>query len=146
MLQKCILRFEELAKLKSLDLEFDNHLSAATIQSDSHYLQRSLEHLLSNAIKFSKPDGTIFIRLEKEDLKYKLTIKDYGPGVLPAEESMLFQRFTKLSSLPTGGESGLGLGLYLVQYYLTALGGNIHYTAPHQSLGSTFGITLPLGH
>lgn len=135
-------RYRSLAERKQLSLHADiqEHIQ---IHSDQQFISRGIENTLSNAVKFSPPDTTIYLQLTQSEQKIIITISDKGPGFEPGEKDLLFQKFQKLSAKPTAGESTTGLGLYISQTMLKAIGGSIAYEAPKEQ-GSKFIITIPV--
>jgi signal transduction histidine kinase len=75
--------------------------------------------------------------------QYQLTVRDQGPGIRPDEMPRLYTKFTKLSAVPTGGESCNGVGLSIVKLLVEAAQGTILC----QSLpgrGTLFTVNLPV--
>ena len=82
-----------------------------------------VENLISNAIKFSRPQTSVQAILLQDDGRTRLTIKDSGPGLTTEDHQLLFQKFQRLSARPTGGENSTGLGLSIVKKYVELMGG-----------------------
>lgn len=139
---KAISNFEELAALKNIKIKLVNNCRKAELQTDAYYLQRAIENLISNAIKFSFEDKPIIVTLDAEDKIYSIKVDDFGQGIRPEEVKLLFSRFLKLSSKTTKGESSTGLGLYLADYFIKRLGGEIFYRNEKKGM-TTFVIQLP---
>lgn len=95
------------------------------LTTDRTFLQQVIDNLLSNAIKFSDAGKLIKIKLKQDKNFVYIRVKDEGPGIRPEEKEMLFNKFTKLSSKPTKGESSTGLGLSIVKKLVDTLGGMI---------------------
>ncbi len=72
-----------------------------------------------------------------------MEVQDHGLGILPAEINLLFRKFQKLSTRPTGGEGSSGLGLSIVKELVAALNGKISVTSEINK-GTTFSVELPL--
>ena len=102
------------------------------------------ENLISNAIKFSESNTKIHISSEQDQDRVVVKIADEGPGILPSEVPLLFEKFTKLSARPTDNESSTGLGLSLVKYYSEQIGGNVEYLSDGESKGATFAFSMKL--
>lgn len=109
--------------------------------SDKLLLRRTMDNLVSNALKFS-PSGTqIVLRVEEREGKVKLSVKDEGPGFSKEDLQRIYGKFQKLSARPTGGESSNGLGLATVRLLVKRLRGTIELSTGTGE-GATFTITL----
>src|ERR1700691_5356040 len=72
-----------------------------------------------------------------------VSVRDEGPGISEADQKKLFQKFTRLSARPTGGESSTGLGLAIVKRLAEAMSGTIRCHSA-SGAGSTFTLRLPV--
>ncbi len=142
IINKAIRSFSKQVELKKLIINTENNHDSTAIYSDEYYLQRVIENVLSNSVKFSNENTMINIRLRVSGDELKIEIQDFASGINTNEEHMLFQKFKKLSGIPTGGEGALGLGLYNTWYLLEKLGGSIHLKRTGEP-GSTFVIKVP---
>ena len=71
-----------------------------------------------------------------------LEVQDEGPGIPPDEQDRLFTKFSRLSPRPTGGEPSTGLGLYIVERLVSAMGGAVACESEPPG-GAVFRVTLP---
>jgi signal transduction histidine kinase len=102
-----------------------------------------LDNLISNALKYSPPKTTVHVHTLPEMNHILVSVRDEGPGISEADQKKLFQKFTRLSARPTGGESSTGLGLAIVKRLAEAMSGTIQcYRAP--CTGSNFTLRLPI--
>jgi signal transduction histidine kinase len=102
-----------------------------------------LDNLISNALKYSPPNTTVHLHTLPEKEYVLVSVRDEGPGISEADQKRLFQKFTRLSARPTGGESSTGLGLAIVKRLAEAMSGSIQcYSAP--GTGSNFTLRLPV--
>lgn len=106
---------------------------------DALRLEQVVTNLVANAIKYG--DGKpIDITLTADDDRAKLAIRDRGIGIAPEDQARIFQRFERAVSGRRYG--GLGLGLFIANQIVTAMGGTISVTSrPGQ--GATFVVDLP---
>lgn len=112
------------------------------VTGDESALMRVINNLLSNALKYS-PQGTqVHVELVSAAGQAKLCVSDEGPGIPQMEMGRLFQKFSRLSTRPTGGEPSTGLGLAIVRGIVEALGGRI-WVESVVGQGATFCISLP---
>ncbi len=116
-------------------------IDKVTVQSDKRLLERVIDHLISNAIKFTPKEGTINVKLAAMPTGAKLRISSNSGPISADETDKLFKRSTPLSTRPTHGESALGNGLFIAQAYAKKLSSKILFTQN----GSTieFSMLLP---
>jgi signal transduction histidine kinase len=117
----------------------------AMCYTDPNAMQQIVDHLVSNAVKFSPSGGTAHVGIESADGGVRITVSDKGPGFTQDDIAKLYTKFATLSATPTGGELTTGLGLSIVKNYVDALGGTIELQTTSGS-GSTFVVTLPDMH
>ncbi len=124
------------------------HLSITRVESenvylDADYLSRIVDNLITNAIKFSNANSTVEVAAGRINGKIWMSIKDHGLGFSEKDKRDLFQKFKKLSSKPTAGESSNGLGLAIVKTLVDRMKGTIELKS-EKGEGSEFIIQLPL--
>lgn len=111
-----------------------------TARADPIAIEQIMENLISNAIKFGsgKP---INIGLRREEGDMRITVRDYGPGISPQDQTRIFAPFETVMARADGG--GFGVGLWVVGRLVAEMGGRIEL---HSSLGNgaAFAIVLPL--
>jgi two-component system, NtrC family, sensor kinase len=98
-----------------------------------------LTNLVSNAVKYGagKP---IEVTLDASDSEVKLSVRDHGIGISPADVERIFGRFER--AVPNEKYGGLGLGLYITRKVVEAHGGTID-VASKPGQGSSFTVVLP---
>lgn len=116
--------------------------SKGLIIGDSHMLRMVIENIVSNAIKYTPPGGTVTIRLTRRASRWLLMVKDTGVGIAKADFPKLFQQFSRINNPRTEVVTGTGVGLYLA-YHLTVLHGGSIGIASRRGKGSTFTVRLP---
>lgn len=114
----------------------------ATIRGDLRKLVQVLANLISNAIKYGPPNGTVRVGSERRADRVRLSVSDQGPGIPPEECSRLFQPFGTTSVKATGGEKSTGLGLLIARKVVEAHEGTIGVET-ELGAGSTFWVELP---
>jgi len=112
------------------------------IHNNKEFVQRILDNLVSNAIKFSPDNKKVTISCKMENESLYLAVIDEGPGIRSEERKNLFKKFQKLSSRPTGGESSTGLGLAIVKLLVEKLKGEIDVLS-EVNKGSEFIVRFP---
>lgn len=134
-------QYELAADNKNIDIHLGNR--EGTILADTGRMTQIVGNLVSNAIKYSPYDSQIAIWSDINGDTLRLSVADQGKGVPPAERSLLFQEFSRLSPRPTGGESSTGLGLWIVRHLIEMQGGRVGADFP-DSGGSVFWIEIGL--
>lgn len=137
-----IVGYKQQAENKKIQLHFDAQLDGTEIDADRSYLNRILDNLVSNAIKFSPNDKNIYITATENAKMVSIAIKDEGPGISPEDQKKMFKKFQKLSARPTAGESSTGLGLSIIKTLVERLNGEISVSSELKQ-GTTFVVTLP---
>lgn len=136
-LAEAIVSFEDLIENKSLSLDCD--LDEVSIVSSQSYLDIVWNNLISNAIKFTEPGGTITVTLKKEGNNAVVRVSDTGCGISPEVGARIFDKFYQGDTSHAG--EGNGLGLALVKQVIDVLGGEISVSS-ELGVGSTFTIVL----
>lgn len=110
--------------------------------TDQGMLSRVLDNLMSNAIKFSKTETSIYLDINIREGKILIALKDEGPGISERDQKKMFKPFTRLSAKPTNGESSNGLGLSIIKALVEKLGGTLKVES-ELTKGTTFLIDIP---
>jgi len=111
------------------------------IQADGRQLQRAVTNLVTNAIKFSPPGGTVWVILRDGGNRLFIDVADAGPGVPSEEHDRIFTRFYRATNTREQ-VSGTGLGLPIVRQIAELHGGTAEVLPTEQ--GAYFRITLPV--
>lgn len=113
-----------------------------TIHADKSMMGTILRNLISNAIKFSNPEGKITVSTEKKENDLVLLVRDNGIGISKADQLRMFKIEENFSQKGTQNEKGTGLGLILCKEFIEKYGGKI-WVESEEGEGSTFYFTLP---
>jgi PAS domain S-box-containing protein len=105
-------------------------------------LTQVLDNLIANAVKFSHPGDTVWVRASWAGGQWRIEVADQGIGIPPDEIDRLFQRFVRASNARTSGRPGTGLGLSVVKAIVDLHGGTITVDSALEQ-GTTFTIYLP---
>lgn len=137
-----LLTYTEQAKAKDIKLSFESGLAEQSFCTDADFLNRVLDNLISNAIKFSPKEKEVSLRINNAgNGQVLLEVADQGPGISDEDKTKMFKKFQKLSARPTGGEPSTGLGLSIVKALVEKLEGRIELESKLGE-GSTFKVTL----
>jgi two-component system, sensor histidine kinase and response regulator len=142
IIENQVSQFREQADAKSITLILEIKEEDTSLHIDQDFLNQVLDNLISNAIKFSPANKSIFVRLHKQDEVFKIVVEDQGPGIRQDEQDKLFLKYKKLSAAPTNNESSTGLGLSLVKKYIKLLNGKV-WCESEPGKGATFIVELP---
>lgn len=128
-----------LAGKRTLQVESIAANPDARLRCDRERFLQIFSNLVSNAIKFSKPTGTIGIRCELAEQELRVWVRDDGAGIAAEDLPHLFQKFWQKRAQ----RGGVGLGLSITKALVEAQGGRI-WVESAAGGGSTFGFALPL--
>jgi signal transduction histidine kinase len=129
------------ARAKDITLSVEARPSMPPVMHDPQALERVLDNLISNAVKFTPPGGAVVVRVSCSGTVAAIAVSDSGPGIADADRPLLFRKFARLRPRPTAGESSSGLGLYITKQLVEAMGGDIAVSAA-AGRGATFTVTL----
>jgi len=107
---------------------------------DHKLFKNVLLNLISNAIKYSENDKSIYFEYEMDEIKLHFSIRDEGIGIPPEEQEYLFTRFFRAHNVEN--IQGTGLGLTIVKRYLELMDGSIEFES-NLGIGTKFKISLP---
>ena len=110
--------------------------------ADREKLRQILAHLIDNAVKFSPGGGTVTIAARRAGRAVEVRVVDEGIGVPAAERDRIFRKFYRHEPEGRDAGSGTGLGLFIAQGLVSAMGGRIWVDAA-EPRGSAFAFELP---
>ena len=111
------------------------------VMADSGRLEQVMVNLLDNPIKYTPDGGKVVIDSVDEGKILRVSVKDNGVGIPPADLSRIFERFYRVDAARSRKEGGTGLGLSIVKHIVQLHGGTISVESePGQ--GATFSFTL----
>jgi signal transduction histidine kinase len=132
--------FAPLVRDRGVELRIALPDEAVPVHADAQRMQQVLWNLLTNSRKFTGRGGWISMTLERNGSSAHLAVSDNGIGIDPAFLPHVFERYRKGSQF----QSGLGLGLNIVQHLVELHGGSITAASEGHERGATFVITLPM--
>ena len=121
------------------ELEIDYVLALRGSESEMHSIA---SNLISNAVKYTPPDGTITVRWGRERGGAALVVRDTGIGIAPEHLPRLTERFYRVDRARARAKGGSGLGLSIVKHALQRHGGRLEI-ASEEGHGSTFTAHFP---
>jgi PAS domain S-box-containing protein len=127
---------------KNMSLNLNLPVDIPPIRGNPIRLRQMVDNLVGNAIKYTPEGGDISIEMELQSEQVILRISDTGPGIPPADQPHIFEKFYRASNVPKG-VGGSGLGLAIVKSIVDSHQGRI-WVESLQGQGSTFTVVLPL--
>jgi signal transduction histidine kinase/ligand-binding sensor domain-containing protein/DNA-binding response OmpR family regulator len=149
--------FEYTVKEKQINFLFNSNYKSLWITADADMIEKIVYNLVSNAIKFSKEKGQVFLTIESKELtgesyenyvfagnkfigkSIEIKVRDYGVGIKKDLLPNILERFV-IDTEDT--ESGTGIGLHLCQEYAKLNNGNILVSSV-EGEGTTFILNIP---
>lgn len=127
-------------------LEKDIPTPAPLLYADPQRMQQVLNNLVTNAIKFTPPNGTVTIRVRlhpQQENRVLFSVIDTGDGIPPEDQPHIFERFYQSNHAMQSKMGGYGLGLSIARLIVEQHGGEISFESVPQQ-GTTFFFTAPL--
>ncbi|GAA0078449.1 hypothetical protein UT300005_28280 [Clostridium sp. CTA-5] len=143
LIENTIASIDRYAKQKNISLVFDTNVEQCIMAVDAQALDRIIMNLISNAIKFSFENSSIYINLLKCCNELVISVKDEGIGIPEKDQNKIFNRFIQSTSKKQYEHCGSGIGLSLVENLTKAHGGSIELNSI-ENRGSEFIIKLPI--
>jgi heavy metal sensor kinase len=135
-------QLEPIAAARTIDLRCEPS-SAVVIDGDAGWLRRLLLNLVDNALKFTKENGRVVVRVAREGDAARIDVQDTGVGLSSADARQVFERFFRADPARSSSTAGAGLGLSLVQWIAAQHRGTVTVRS-RLAEGSTFTVTLPI--
>lgn len=133
---------------RKVALKFDANSESVNVNGDKVMLERVVQNLLINALKYSRPgmDAFICIAEDKETKEVVISVKDQGVGVPKDKQNCIFDKFYQIQEDNKNSRNryGVGLGLYFCKTAVDKHGGRIWIESEGQNKGSAFSFSLPI--
>tara|TARA_Y100000996_G_scaffold149684_2_gene115247 strand:+ start:1231 stop:2574 length:1344 start_codon:yes stop_codon:yes gene_type:complete len=141
-IENFILSISNLSKKKNINIQYKpTHIG--DINADPQAIERILNNLVDNAIKYSKEDSEVIISSSNDSGDYiKVMVEDNGPGISDEDQSYIFGRFYRTASARATDNQGSGLGLAIVKHLVNSLNGEVGIDSV-PGKGSVFWFTVP---
>ena len=133
----------EYVKAKNISIIFDTNVEEKIIACDPDKIERIILNLISNAIKFTNKNGSIFVNIIDEGKNVVIEVRDTGIGIERKYIDNIFKRFHQVDKSLSRNAEGSGIGLSLVKSIVELHGGNISVNSKVGE-GSKFRIVLPV--
>ena len=135
-------QMEPIAEARAINLRCEQ-ADAVIVDGDAGWLERLLLNLLDNALKFTKANGRVVMRVSREGDTARIEVQDTGIGLSSGNTQQVFERFFRADPARSSSTEGAGLGLSLVQWIAAQHRGAVTVQS-RLGEGSTFTVMLPL--
>lgn len=102
-----------------------------------------IQNLISNAIKYNRPNGSVTVTLQTSKKHMRISVTDTGIGIPASEQGKIFSKFFRAGNAIASTVEGTGLGLFVVKSFIEENGGIVRFKST-EGVGTTFIIELPL--
>ena len=130
------------ANKRNIEIFFTKNSEFYYSAVDEIKMERVIDNLILNAIKYSPNNSRVEISLICNDNKWRLNVKDYGLGISAKDQKKLFQEFYRGDNAVNSKIIGSGIGLLLVQKYVSMHKGIVFFNSK-ESKGSLFEVEIP---
>ncbi len=141
LIQDTLAKYQILAEKKNVSLKMDYENELPMVFADVSLVERVIQNLMDNALKFTPEGGEVTLELEEGQGGVEIRISDSGPGISAQEQAFIFERYFKAKD----GEvksTGAGLGLAIVKKILDIHNATIQVVSKPNE-GATFFFALP---
>jgi len=151
ILSDAALRFQDEARKRDIEIQLEVFPDLSPVHADRRAMRSVLDNLLSNALRFTPPHGSIILQAVEQKKRVQFFVRDSGSGIEPERLKRIFGRFVQgpraagdvQGAVGTAGPDGTGLGLALVRRLIELMHGQVSVESK-LGHGTTFSFILPL--
>src|SRR5262249_51922306 len=121
----CVGQCRPLAESQGLKLALK--ADSVVVRGDARRLAQVVTNLLSNAVRYNRPGGSVKVRVRVDGAWAVLLVADTGPGIAESDRPHVFERFFRADK--SRGSGGAGLGLAICKSIVAAHGGEIRFSS-----------------
>ena len=138
-------RFRPVSESRNIQLVVDIGTEPENIflSIDEEKIRTALEALFNNAVKYTRPGGSITVSARCLLKEYAITIADTGIGIPEADQDKIFTQFFRASNAHRNEPDGFGIGLFVAKLFIKKHAGSISFTSK-EGVGTSFLIKLPI--
>lgn len=141
--ERLLAPFHTLAEYRQIDLQFDNRIKPGSWYIlDANKLERIINNLLSNALKFTAAGGWVKVKLQQLGDRLVCEVEDNGIGIAEADLPFVFDRYYQSEGTDQYQLGGTGIGLALVKELSKLMGGEIRVQS-REGQGTCFQLGIP---
>lgn len=134
---------EETARERQVRLEAFPPEAPIEVEIDPPRFQQVMLNLLGNAVKYTPPGGTVYVKITQEGHEALVRVEDTGIGIAPDMLPRIFELFTRATAAAEMEPSGLGVGLNIVKQIVELHGGTVQARSAGSGQGAEFTVRLP---
>lgn len=134
---------EPLAKAQKIKVALNTERKSFWVVADPDKLKIVIENLITNAIKYSRENGKVEVRIWQEKGRVIVGVKDYGLGIPEHQHRQVFDKFFRSDNVAKYQTEGAGLGLYIAKNIVEQSGGKIWFES-RENVGTDFKFSLPV--
>ena len=143
IVEQSITAIRAYASSYQVDIVLHNQAGALMVNVDAQRLQQVMANFLSNAIKFSPPEGQVEVFVRCTGAVAEVRVQDHGPGISEAFRAQIFKKFSQADASSSRQRGGTGLGLAISKQLVERMGGEIGFdSVPGQ--GADFFVRFPV--
>lgn len=142
LIQDIFQKFQILASEKGVTIKASDQTETALVYADIGLIERALQNLLDNALKYTPKGGLIAVEVDDSEQYVEIKVSDTGPGIPEDQIPFIFDRYHIGDKRISLDNNNTGLGLAIVKKILEIHDQTIHLTS-HLNKGSTFTFQLP---
>lgn len=144
-LQEKVLSFQTLCESKQIRMQLLLPDSPVSLWMDKDKTDKIFDNLFSNAVKYTPTGGEITVKVEQNDKKITIAVKDNGIGIPRKAQRYIFSNFYRAENAVNSKETGSGIGLLLTRRLMKLHKGHISFSS-NEGEGSTFLLTFRKGN
>lgn len=145
LLQRVAARFVPEAESRGVALRIAPMTGLPAVYADAQRMEQVFGNLLSNALRYTQPGGSVTISAGATASHLRITVQDTGEGIAPEDLAHLFERFYRSDRARQRGDGHSGLGLAIARELTRAHGGEITVESA-LGVGTTVYVELPIPH
>lgn len=142
VIKTAVVQYESKAQSEKIAMTHSGSDQPCFVNGDKKQLERVVANILSNAFKFSKPGGTVKVKLLDTGKGPQVRVEDKGVGISDDSYEKVFGLFSQMDSSDTRSQGGSGLGMYISKKILDQHNATIHYES-ESGVGTTFIVNFP---
>jgi signal transduction histidine kinase len=142
MLAKQIDLLQPLTQASHISLSLASSPGNTTVLGDEETLEQVFSNLITNAIKYNRPNGKVEVFIKEDEHQVKVDVTDTGVGIAQEHIPFLFDQFYQIDRSKRTGDKGSGLGLTIAKKIIDSHGGTIEVTS-ESGVGTTFSVIFP---